>query len=77
MRLIIAGSRDFMDYAFLEHPFPAEWHIHGKSAGYKRNEVMAQVATHCIIFWNGLSPGSRHMKDIAVKKKLVVEVVDV
>ena len=50
MRLIIAGSRDFMDYAFLEHPFPAEWHIHGKSAGYKRNEVMAQVATHCIIF---------------------------
>lgn len=34
----------------------------GKKAPLFRNEEMAKNATHCIIFWDGVSTGSMHMK---------------
>lgn len=54
---------------------PADWQQHGRRAGYLRNVEMAQQATHCIIFWNGSSPGSRHMIRIARNHGLKVMVV--
>lgn len=53
---------------------PAEWDKYGRSAGYIRNEEMAKVATHCVIFWDGVSRGSKHMMDLATKYKLTTRV---
>ena len=117
MRLIIAGSRDFNDYEFLEaqvlafikrhrknnepveiisggargadrlgekfadrftltkNVVPAEWDKYGKSAGYRRNQEMADIASHCIVLWDGKSRGTGHMLDLARQKKLVLEIV--
>ena len=55
--------------------YPAQWDVYGRSAGYKRNEQMANIATHCVVFWDGQSRGSKHMIDIATKKGLVVRVI--
>jgi hypothetical protein len=44
--------------------FPADWHKHGKRAGYLRNEEMAGYATHLVAFWDGRSRGTKHMIDL-------------
>ena len=54
--------------------FPADWDLHGKSAGYKRNVVMGDYAEAAIIIWDGVSKGAKHMIDIARKKGLLVYV---
>jgi hypothetical protein len=54
--------------------FPADWNKHGKSAGYKRNELMADNADALIALWDGVSPGTKHMIDIARRKNLRVYV---
>lgn len=46
------------------HEFPAEWDKYGKSAGYKRNVVMANFADELVAFWDGKSKGTQHMIDI-------------
>ena len=55
--------------------FPANWDLYGKSAGYKRNEQMAQYADTLIAFWDGESKGTKHMIDLAHKYKLKVIVI--
>lgn len=110
LKVIVAGSRGFNDYKFLElkldnfrkykeidnftiisgtanggdrlgeeyahkrnfslEYYPADWDKFGKSAGYKRNEQMADIADVCIVFWDGKSKGSKHMFDIAQRKGL-------
>ena len=113
-RVIIAGGRDFCDYALLEQSmdrllsniednivvvcgmargadslgeqyakarefqvcyFPAEWDKYGKSAGYKRNEQMAQNADALVAFWDGQSRGTKHMINIANRYSLKVRVI--
>lgn len=54
---------------------PAEWDKHGRIAGYLRNIEMAKIATHCIVFWDGHSRGTKSMIDIAKKLKLQTKVV--
>ena len=53
----------------------ADWDTHGRIAGYLRNIEMAKVATHCIVFWDGYSRGTKTMIDIAKKFKLQTKVV--
>lgn len=57
--------------------FPADWKAYKKAAGYRRNEEMAEYATHCIVFWDGESKGSKHMIDIAKRKGLPLRVINV
>ena len=54
--------------------FPALWDIYGKSAGYRRNEEMANYADEAIVFWDGKSKGSKHMIQIMknIGKKVTV-----
>lgn len=47
--------------------FPADWDTHGKSAGYKRNQQMAEYADALIAIWDGESRGTKHMIDIMKK----------
>lgn len=101
--LLIAGSRNFINYDFLKrkcdfllqnhkddeihiiageargadqlakqfakennyiyHPFPANWNVYGKAAGYIRNKQMHEfIAKYpnrgCVCFWDGKSKGT-------------------
>ena len=49
----------------LEYP---KWHKYsGEVAPLKRNQIMAQMADVVIIFWDGMSTDSMHMKSCADK----------
>jgi len=54
--------------------FPAEWDKYGKSAGFKRNEEMAEYADALIAFWDGNSKGTKHMIDLAEKHNLKIKI---
>lgn len=54
--------------------FEADWGKYGKSAGYIRNAEMAEYATHCVLFWDGKSKGTKHMLDLAKKSELILRV---
>lgn len=49
--------------------YPANWNLFGKSAGYKRNQQMAEAADALIAVWDGKSRGTSHMIDIMRNKK--------
>lgn len=54
---------------------PANWNLYGKRAGYIRNDEMAKLATHAIVFWDGKSKGSKHMIDLCVKHNVKHKIV--
>ena len=54
--------------------FPADWDMNGRSAGYIRNEEMAQNADALVAFWNGKSRGTQHMIKTAERYKLKIRV---
>jgi len=54
--------------------YPAEWSKYGRSAGYKRNELMATKADTLVAFWDGKSRGTKHMIDLARKHGLTVHI---
>ena len=62
---------------FLCKRFSADWDTHGKRAGYLRNCQMADNADALVAFWDGESPGTRHMIQTAKNSGLVVRVIHV
>lgn len=52
--------------------YPAEWDKFGKSAGYKRNAIMANNADALLALWDGQSKGAAHMIELAHKKGLKI-----
>lgn len=57
----------------IEH-YPADWRLHGKAAGPKRNMEMAHHAEALIAVWDGKSPGTRSMINAAYSRNLRVYV---
>jgi hypothetical protein len=55
--------------------FAAEWERFGKSAGIRRNYQLAQAGDLLIAFWDGRSPGTRHI--ISCMQQLGKPVVEV
>jgi hypothetical protein len=55
--------------------FPADW-SKGKSAGYERNQAMAEYADACICFWDGKSKGTKHVIDLATAAGIPLRVVN-
>lgn len=57
--------------------YPADWNLHGKAAGYIRNEEMAKVSNALIAFLdpNSENKGTKHMINSAAKYNLIVRVV--
>ena len=53
---------------------PANWEKFGRSAGHRRNAEMAQYADGLVAFWDGLSPGTRSMIDLAKGRGLKVHI---
>ena len=70
------GEKYAQDEGFSLEKFPANWNKFGKSAGFRRNEQMAEVADALIAFWDGKSNGTKHMIEIMENKKLLVRVVN-
>ena len=54
--------------------FKADWSKYGRAAGPKRNELMAQYASHLLAIWNGESKGTKSMISLAKKEKLNVRI---
>lgn len=71
------GERWAMEHNVPIERYPADWNKHGKSAGYKRNHIMAQNADALLALWNFKSKGTKHMIDLAYRYKLLVYVWDV
>ena len=69
------GEKYAQDEGFLLEVFLANWNKFGKSAGFRRNEQMAEVADALIAFWDGKSHGTKHMIEIMENKKLLVRVI--
>ena len=55
--------------------YPADWNRYGKSAGFKRNVQMSEVADACVCFWDGSSSGTKHMINIAEQKRLPLRII--
>lgn len=69
------GERYAKDRGLKVAEFPADWNRYGKSAGYRRNSEMADYATHCVCFWDGISRGTEHMINLAKNKNLKLRVI--
>lgn len=69
------GERYAEEYGYEIDAHPADWDKYGKSAGYKRNTQMGEVADAVICFWDGVSKGTKHMIDIAKEKNLMLRVI--
>lgn len=72
------GERYARERGYEIDPHPAEWDKYGKRAGMVRNEFMAMStgATHCFVFWDGVSPGSKDMIDQATNWKVPTKVIN-
>ena len=70
------GEQWGMDRGHDVERYPADWDRYGKSAGYRRNEVMAKNADALIAFWDRDSRGTKHMIDLAETYGLIVFVID-
>lgn len=69
------GERWARENGVMINSYPADWDRYGKRAGYIRNAIMAENATHLIVFWDGKSKGTKNMIDSAFKKNLSVTVI--
>jgi len=114
MKVIVAGGRNFNDYALMTERLnyllsnqseiiivsglakgadslalryakekgypviscPANWDKYGKSAGYRRNEEMANIADALVAFWDGQSRGTKHMIDIMTRLEKIVRIIN-
>jgi len=56
--------------------FRAKWDEYGRSAGYRRNDQMANYTTHLVAFHVDESRGTAHMIESARKAGLEVVVVE-
>lgn len=59
---------------FALEKYPADWNQYGKAAGPIRNEIMAENADALVAFWDGKSPGTKSMIEIANKYELIVKI---
>lgn len=54
--------------------YPADWDKYGRSAGPIRNRLMAGKAKALVAVWDGKSPGTKDMIDVAEAAGLKVHV---
>lgn len=73
------GEKYAIEHNYLIKRFSADWDKYGKSAGYIRNEKMADYASKekgvLFAFWDAKSKGTKNMINIAKKYKLDVNIV--
>ena len=57
------------------HGYAADWGRYGKSAGIRRNAMMADEADALIAFWDGSSRGTKNMIELAQAKGLQIRII--
>lgn len=55
--------------------FPAKWDLYGKSAGFKRNVEIINACQGVVAFWDGVSTGTKHSIDLALKTDKKVKII--
>jgi hypothetical protein len=55
--------------------FLPQWETSGKVAGVLRNIEMSKTADFCLCFWDGISPGTNHMRKICKRKHIPLRTV--
>lgn len=68
------GERFAKENGIVIKKFPANWNLHGKSAGPIRNKQMAEYADALICFWDGKSRGTKNMIDEATTRGLEIHI---
>jgi predicted Rossmann fold nucleotide-binding protein DprA/Smf involved in DNA uptake len=71
------GERWAMRRGIPVERYPADWDTYGRSAGFRRNELMVSKAEAVVVLWDGESKGAAHtvrMARRAMLKLLVVEI---
>ena len=53
----------------------ADWKTYHKSAGHRRNVTMAEMVDYGIVFWDGISKGTRNMIDALEARNKPVKIV--
>ena len=71
-----AGEKYAKDCGYDLEIYPADWKKFGKSAGFRRNEKMAEFSDALIAFWDGESHGTKHMIETAEKNNLDLRVIN-
>jgi len=69
------GERYAAERGFKILRFPANWSAYGRQSGMIRNAEMLQAADAAIVFWDGISRGSKHMIDITRLKNKPLRVI--
>lgn len=69
------GERYAQEKGYKVMRFPADWHQYGKRGGMIRNIEMLSHADAVIVFWDGLSRGSKHMMSISAEKGTPLRVI--
>ncbi len=84
--IIISGCADGFDklgekYALQNglkiERYPAEWIKYGKAAGPLRNKRMAESADAVIVFWDGISSGTKNMIECAKEVGIPCKVIKI
>lgn len=71
----VLGEHYACDRGLRSLRFDAEWDRYGKAAGFVRNRRMSWASSALVAFWDGRSPGTRHMISAAREDRLLVKVV--
>jgi len=69
------GVQFSLDFNLKLKQYPANWSKYGKPAGMIRNKQMAKVGNVLIVFWDGISTGTKSMISIAKKEGLEVKII--
>ena len=69
------GIRYVHEKGYILKQVDTEKDTYGVSAIAKRNERMTREADACIVFWDGLSPGTANLIENARKFKLPLKIV--
>ena len=69
-----AGERWAEKHDIPVESHPADWDLHGRSAGYVRNQEMINVADAVVAVWDGESRGTAHTIGLAEKADLYLHV---
>lgn len=68
------GEKYAKECGYEIHYYPADWKQYGRRAGPIRNEKMAQAADALVAFWDGSSPGTKNMIEIAKQYNLLIRI---
>lgn len=68
------GERYALENGYKIELYKAEWNKYGRSAGPKRNEVMAKKCNYVILFWDGKSRGTKSMLEYAKRENKPVRI---